>query len=203
MTMKWKYTIKMCALLVVMTGSSAVTLRAATQETVLGAGCFWCVEAVYERVPGVLDVISGYAGGTFPDPTYAQVSRGKTDQVEVVKIVYDSDQVSYSELLEIFWKTHDPTDGRGVWPDFGPHYRSILLPVDQKQLEQAQAAKEAQSEKLDKPVATEIRRLDRFYPAEDYHQDYVLKNPRDRYVQRIALPKLEKVFGTPLPDRAL
>lgn len=168
------------------------TSAAEQQEAVLGAGCFWCVEAVYERLPGVSEVISGYAGGEQPNPTYKQVSSGRSDHVEVVKVIFDPEQITYTELLDMFWKIHDATDGRGVWPDFGPQYRSILLYKDEAQkavIEQAIAAQNAKSEK---PIATEVRALDIFYPAEDYHQDYVRLNPKDRYVRNIAIPKLKK-----------
>jgi peptide-methionine (S)-S-oxide reductase len=164
-------------------------------EAVVGAGCFWCVEAVFEELDGVIEVVSGYAGGTTADPTYKEVSAGKTDHAEVVKIIYDPGKISYLELLDTFWKTHDPTDPRGVWPDFGPHYRSIIL-FDGP--EQEKAARQAISEigkQYDKPIATELAPLKKFYPAEEYHQDYVRNNPRDSYVRRIAVPKLKKVIG--------
>ncbi|MEM1158259.1 MAG: peptide-methionine (S)-S-oxide reductase MsrA [Verrucomicrobiota bacterium] len=180
-------------------GAAAVGLlltgmaQAAQQEAVLGAGCFWCVEAVYERLPGVSEVISGYAGGTQQDPTYQQVSRGLSDHVEVVKIVFDPEQTTYAELLDIFWKTHDATDGRGVWPDFGPQYRSILLYQSEAQKAAIEKAIAEQNARSKQPMATEVKALDIFYPAEDYHQDYVRKNPDDRYVRNIALPKLKKL----------
>lgn len=166
--------------------------HAAQEEAVLGAGCFWCVEAVYERLPGVSEVISGYAGGTQKDPTYKQVSRGQSDHVEVVKVVFDPEQITYAELLDMFWKIHDATDGRGVWPDFGPQYRSILLYNSDTQKAAIEKAIAAQNEKSDKPMATEVKALDIFYPAEDYHQDYVRLNPKDRYVRNVAIPKLKK-----------
>jgi len=167
--------------------------RATQEEAVLGAGCFWCVEAVYERLPGVSEVISGYAGGKQKDPTYKQVSRGLSDHVEVVKVIFDAEQITYAELLDMFWKTHDATDGRGVWPDFGPQYRSILLYNSEAQRTTIEQAIAVQNAKSDKPMATEVKELDIFYPAEEYHQDYVRLNPSDRYVRNIAIPKLKKV----------
>ncbi|MEM6886435.1 MAG: peptide-methionine (S)-S-oxide reductase MsrA [Verrucomicrobiota bacterium] len=181
-----------------LSGAAAILLSLASithgaqEEAVLGAGCFWCVEAVYERLPGVSEVISGYAGGTQLNPTYKQVSRGQSDHVEVVKVVFNPEEITYAELLDMFWKIHDATDGRGVWPDFGPQYRSILLYKSDAQKAAIEQAIAAQNEKLDKPVATEVKALDIFYPAEDYHQDYVRLNPNDRYVRNIALPKLKK-----------
>jgi len=166
-----------------------------TKKAVFGAGCFWCVEAFYEAKPGVIEVVSGYAGGEKPNPTYEEVSRAKTKHAEVVEVTYDPSKITYQDLVEFFWTTHDVTDGSGVWPDFGPQYRSIILYADEEQkkvAEESKAALEA-SGKLKKPVATEIVELKKFYPAEDYHQDYVKKNPNDPYVQRIAIPKMKKL----------
>ena len=173
--------------------------RAAEPQTaVLGAGCFWCVEAVYEQQPGVTDVVSGYAGGTEKNPTYKDVSYGRTTHAEVVQITFDPDKTSYRKLIDYFWQTHDVTDGRGVWPDFGPQYRSIILPANEEQMTEARASLAAAQAGLDKPIATEIKPLEHFYPAEDYHQDYVRQNPRDRYVRNIAHPKLKKL-GLKIP----
>ena len=114
---------------------------AATEKATVGAGCFWCVEAVYEQLPGVLDVVSGYAGGPEKNPTYEQVSAGRTGHAEVVQITFDPEKTSYRDLIDYFWKTHDVTDPRGVWPDFGPHYRSIILVHNDEQLEEAHASR--------------------------------------------------------------
>jgi peptide-methionine (S)-S-oxide reductase len=163
-----------------------------TATAVVGAGCFWCVEGVYENVPGVLAVESGFAGGTVPNPTYDQVTSGRTGHAEVVRITYDPSKISYPKLLELFWQIHDPTDPSGVWPDFGPMYRSIILPQGEEQLQQALAAKESAQALFPKPIATEIKPLAEFYSAEAYHQDFVRRNPDHPYVRRIALPKMEK-----------
>ncbi len=177
------------------TGETAVL-----ETAVVGAGCFWCVEAFYEDLPGVVNVVSGYAGGPEPDPKYADVSAGRTGHAEVVKITFDPAKTDYETLIDFFWKTHDVTDPSGVWPDFGKQYRSIILYQNEAQKRMAKASKarlEASGE-LDKPVATQIVALEQFHPAEDYHQDYVKKNPDDPYVQRIALPKMKKL-GLPSP----
>ena len=166
---------------------------AATEKATVGAGCFWCVEAVYEQVPGVLDVVSGYAGGPEKNPTYEQVSAGRTGHAEVVQITFDPEKISYRDLIDYFWKTHDVTDPRGVWPDFGPHYRSIILVHNDEQLEEAHASRGVARENHEKPVITEIVKLKKFYPAEDYHQDYVRLNPRNSYVRNIAYKKLDKL----------
>lgn len=164
-----------------------------TAKAVVGAGCFWCVEAMFEQVPGVVSVVSGYAGGPEKDPTYEAVGAGRTGHAEVVQIEYDPTLVTYEALLTFFWKTHDPTDGRGVAPDFGPQYRSIILPGNDTERATAEASRKAEAQRRGKPIATEIAALDRFYPAEDYHQDYLWKNPNQGYVRAVAIPKLKKL----------
>lgn len=176
---------------------------AETKSAVFGAGCFWCVEAFYEAKPGVKEVISGYAGGEKADPNYDEVSAGKTKHAEVVKVIYDPDQISYRELVDFFWKTHDPTDPRGVWPDFGPQYRSIILYETENQKTAIEASKQVAAANLDKPIATEIKPLKKFYPAEDYHQDFVKKNPNNGYVQRIFVPKMKKLLDNNVLESAL
>lgn len=183
-----------------LSSASIASTPAATETLVLGAGCFWCVEGVYENLDGVLDVESGFAGGHVENPTYEQVCSGRTGHAEVVKITYDPARVSLENLVELFWQIHDPTDPRGVWPDFGPMYRSILLADSPEQLETLQTLKDAAGKNFDKPIATEISSLSTFYPAENYHQDFVRLNPNHPYVRNIALPKMEKAgkfTGTP------
>ncbi len=170
----------------------------ASEKVVVGAGCFWCVEAIYEQLPGVIAVVSGYAGGVEPDPNYRSVSAGRTGHAEVVEIEFDPETTSLRDLVDFFWKTHDPTDPRGVWPDFGPHYRSILLYDGDHQKMVFEQSKTAAQSRMDKPIATGIAPLARFYPAEEYHQDYVRKNPGDRYVVNVAYKKLEKL-GLDIP----
>ena len=167
--------------------------RGPTAKAVVGAGCFWCVEAEFEQVPGVVNVISGYAGGREPDPNYESVGSGRTGHAEVVEIEYDPTVVTYDGLIDFFWKTHDPTDARGVAPDFGPQYRSIILYSSEAERTAAESARQAEAQRRDKPIATEIAPLTRFYPAEEYHQDYVWRNPRQGYVQSVAIPKLKKL----------
>jgi peptide-methionine (S)-S-oxide reductase len=163
------------------------------EKAVFGAGCFWCVEAEFEQQPGVVDVVSGYAGGDEKNPTYHQVGTGMTGHAECVQVTFDPAKTSYEKLVAFFWKTHDPTDGRGVWPDFGKQYRSMILYADDTQRAIAEKSKAEEEKRLKKPIATEIAQLKTFYPAEDYHQDYVRKNPRDPYVQSISIPRLEKL----------
>ena len=173
---------------------------AETETAVFGAGCFWCVEAFYEQQPGVKNVVSGYAGGSEANPNYQQVSAGKTSHAEVVQVEFDPAVTSYEKLVEFFWKTHDPTDGRGVAPDFGKQYRPIVLYRTPEQKAVAEKSKAAHAAKIGKPVAAEIVALDKFYVAEDYHQDYVVKNPKDGYVLGVAIPKLKKL-GLKVPGQ--
>jgi len=174
--------------------------HAATETAVFGAGCFWCVEAYYEQLPGVTNVVSGYAGGTEANPNYKQVSAGDTSHAEVVQVEFDPAVTSYEKLVDFFWKTHEPTDGRGVAPDFGKQYRPIILFRTPEQQAIAEKSKAALAAKLGKPVAAEIVTLDKFYAAEDYHQDYARKNPRDGYVVGVAVPKLKKL-GLKVPGQ--
>lgn len=172
---------------------ASVEVPKGMQTAVLGAGCFWCVEVFYEKLEGVHEVISGYAGGEKADPSYGEVARGQTKHAEVVKVIYDSDVVSYRELIDFFWTTHDVTRSDGVWPDFGPQYRSILLYTDAREQTVIEDSKQAYEADTGKTVATDIKALDTFYPAETYHQDYAKKNPNDRYVRGVLNPKLKKL----------
>jgi len=166
---------------------------AKTEQATVGAGCFWCVEAIYEQLPGVTNVVSGYAGGPEKNPTYREVAGGVTGHAEVVQITYDPDLTSYRELIDYFWKTHDITDPRGVWPDFGPQYRSIILAHDEDQLRIAIASRDEAQKTTDGDIITEITLLEKFYAAEEYHQDFVRLNPDHSYVRNIAYRKLDKL----------
>ena len=142
-------------------------------------GCFWCVESDFDTVPGVVETISGYTGGTTANPTYKQVGEGDTGHREAVQIRYDPKQVSYERLLEIFWRSVDPTDGGGQFCDRGESYQTAIFVDNEEEQRLAEAAKAAidQSMVLDAPVVTPIEPAGEFYPAEDYHQDYYTKNP--------------------------
>ncbi len=163
------------------------------ETVVIGAGCFWCLEAIYEAQPGVTDVVSGFAGGSEKNPTYKKVSYGKTSHAEVIEITFDPSETSLVALMDIFWKTFDPTDGRGVEPDFGEQYRHILLWANdaQKQVFEKSLAEEQKSHS--KPIKTEIQKLVKFYPAEEYHQDFVKRNPNNRYVRAVSYPRMDLV----------
>lgn len=163
-----------------------------TATAVFGGGCFWCMEALFETIPGVLSVTSGYAGGHVPNPTYKQVCSGTTGHAEVIQVVYDPARVRYEDLLEAFWEAHDPTTPNRQGNDVGPQYRSIILYADESQRQAAERSKAAAAKRFSRPIVTEIQPLERFYPAETYHQDYFRKNPTEAYCQLVIRPKLEK-----------
>jgi peptide-methionine (S)-S-oxide reductase len=163
------------------------------QHATFGGGCFWCVEAVFERSPGIKSVISGYAGGQSENPSYEDVSTGKTGHAEVVQIEFDPRKISYAELLDLFWKAHDPTTPNRQGADVGAQYRSIILYNNDQQRQIAEESKKKAAQRFERPVVTEIAPLEGFYPAEDYHQDYFAKNPRASYCTFVIRPKLEKL----------
>lgn len=150
-----------------------------TATAVFAGGCFWCIEADFDKVPGVVATVSGYIGGARAHPTYEQVARGGTGHAEAVQITYDPAKVSYEQLLQTFWRNIDPVDAGGQFCDRGSQYRSAIFVQNDEQRRAAEASKEAlsRSGRLSKPVATEIVQAGPFYPAEEYHQDYYRKNP--------------------------
>jgi peptide-methionine (S)-S-oxide reductase len=164
-----------------------------TEIADLGGGCFWCMEAVFERLPGVISVTSGFAGGTTENPTYEEVCTETTGHAEVTEIVFDPTRISYAKLLEVFWQAHDPTTLNRQGADEGTSYRSIILYRDEKQKLFAEKSKlEAQRDFHD-PIVTEIVPLKKFYKAEDYHQEYYDNNPGNGYCRVVIAPKLEKL----------
>ena len=172
-------------------------LPAKTATATFGGGCFWCVDAVYQYVPGVIKITSGYAGGTVPDPTYEQVCTGRTGHAEVVQITYDPSKVSYDQLLDLFWKAHDPTTLNRQGADHGTQYRSIILTSTPEEAAAAEASKKKAQSQFSDPIVTEIKPLTAFYPAEEYHQDYYSNNKqKNPYCQMVIAPKL-KTLGLP------
>ncbi|MDM7997834.1 MAG: peptide-methionine (S)-S-oxide reductase MsrA [Acidobacteriota bacterium] len=159
-----------------------------------GSGCFWCTEAVFERLKGVESVVSGYSGGHVDNPTYEQVCTGKTGHAESIQITYDPAKVSYAELLEVFWKTHDPTTKDRQGNDIGPQYRSVIFYHDEEQKKLAETYKQKlDSERIwDRPIVTEIVPFRKFWPAEEYHQNYYDNNPSKGYCSLVITPKIEK-----------
>ena len=164
-----------------------------TETATLGGGCFWCVEAVYERLPGIISVVSGYAGGQTENPTYEEIGTGKTGHAEVVQIEYDPAKISYEKIIDLFWEAHDPTTLNRQGADTGPQYRSIILTENDDQMRIANESKTRAQSKSKSPIVTEIVLLTKFYPAEDYHQDFYRENPMHPYNQAVIRPKLKKL----------
>jgi peptide-methionine (S)-S-oxide reductase len=155
----------------------APDLEAGRAEAIFAGGCFWCMEAPFERLDGVISVTSGYTGGELAGPSYEQVSSGDTGHAEAVRIVYDPERVSYERLLEVFWRNVDPTQADGQFCDRGRQYRTGIFVVNEEQRRLAEASKRAVRERLDAPVVTEITEAGPFWVAEDYHQDYYRTHP--------------------------
>jgi peptide-methionine (S)-S-oxide reductase len=168
--------------------------NAHTEVVTLGAGCFWCVEAVFQRLEGVVKVESGYSGGSVKNPTYREVCNGTTGHAEVCQVTYDPTKISFEELLEVFWKTHDPTTLNRQGADVGTQYRSAVFyhNDEQKRLAQEWKAKLNAEHVFPNPIVTEITAFTNFYPAEDYHQDYFNQNGYEPYCQVVIKPKLDK-----------
>lgn len=164
------------------------------EEIILGGGCFWCVEAAYQMVPGVKSVVSGYAGGHVKNPDYKLVSSGTTGHAEVVKIIFDPSAVSLRELIDIFWVVHDPTTPNRQGADIGPQYRSIIIMSDEtKQRPIIEASLKDAQKKFSSKIVTELVSSAVFYPAEDYHQNFYRNNTFHPYCRAVIDPKLEKV----------
>jgi peptide-methionine (S)-S-oxide reductase len=165
------------------------------QTAVLAGGCFWCVEAVFRQIAGVDNVVSGYSGGDAASAHYDMVSTGKTGHVEAVKITYNPRKISYGQLLKVFFDVaHDPTQVDRQGPDIGPQYRSMIFYSDpeQKRVAEAYIKQLDQAKVFWAPVVTRVVELKEFYPAEEHHQNYCSRNPKDRYVVEVAMPKLDK-----------
>ncbi len=169
----------------------------------LGAGCFWCVEAVFQRLEGVVSVESGYAGGSLEHPTYEQVCSGTTGHAEVCQIRFDPAKLSYEQLLEAFWRTHDPTTLNRQGNDVGTQYRSVIFYHNERQREMAEQSKQElnASQVWNDPVVTEMVPFTKVYKAEDYHQNYFNLNPQQQYCALVVAPKVQKfkqAFGDTL-----
>ena len=163
------------------------------ETSILGGGCFWCTEAVFERVEGVKEVISGYAGGDILNPTYEQICTGTTGHAEVIKIIYEPSVIPYEKILQIFAECHDPTTLNRQGADVGTQYRSTIMYLSESQEKAAKLWKESLSDKYEDPVVTEIVPAPKFYKAEEYHQDYYTKNPNQGYCSVVIRPKLKKL----------
>lgn len=164
-----------------------------TEFATFGGGCFWCVEAVFELLPGVKSVVSGYAGGHVRQPTYELVCTGTTGHAEVVRIEFDPTVVSYARLVEVFFEAHDPTTLNRQGADEGTQYRSVIFYHDAAQKAVAEQVRAAAQAHFDDPIVTEISPLTEFYPAESYHQDYFRNNPTKGYCAYVIRPKVTKL----------
>ncbi|HVN53833.1 MAG TPA: peptide-methionine (S)-S-oxide reductase MsrA [Anaerolineaceae bacterium] len=160
----------------------------------LAGGCFWCLEAVFDHLKGVEDVVSGYSGGTVPNPSYHAVSSGTTGHAEVVQVTFDPGQISFKELLEVFFTIHNPTTPNRQGADVGTQYRSAIFYHSPEQKDTAgQVIRELEENRIwDDPIVTEVKPFEAFYPAEDYHQEYYEKNPYQPYCQVVIAPKVAK-----------
>jgi len=168
--------------------------EAQTETATLGGGCFWCTEAIFKSLKGVESVESGYSGGKLKNPTYKEICTGETGHAEVIQIVFNPKVISFNELLEVFWETHDPTTLNRQGADVGTQYRSVIFyhSLAQKETAEKYKAELIKENVFGKPVVTEISALDKFWPAEKYHQDYYENNSTQGYCQFVIVPKLQK-----------
>jgi len=162
------------------------------KEAILGGGCFWCIEAAYEIVDGIIDAQSGYANCKQENPTYKEVCTDATGCAEVVKLTYDENKISYEDILELFFKIHDPTQLNRQGADFGSQYRSTILTLNDEQARVAKEYIKKIEHKFNKKIVTKVEPLKNYYKAEDYHQDYFKNNPNQPYCQAVAAPKVLK-----------
>ena len=170
-----------------------MTKSSSVEFALVGGGCFWCTEAVFEKIEGILEVVSGYAGGSLANPTYKDICTGQSGHAEVIKIKFSADIISYAEILEIFGKAHDPTTLNRQGADVGTQYRSTIMYYDEDQEKIARSWKKNLSGQFVDPVVTEIVPAPKFYPAEEYHQDYYIKNPNQGYCSFVIRPKIKKL----------
>ena len=175
------------------------------EKATLGGGCFWCTEAIYSELKGVVDVKPGYSGGTTKNPTYKEVCTGETGHAEVIQITFDPNIISFAEILEVFFMTHNPTSLNRQGNDVGTQYRSVIFYHSEKQKEVAEkVVKLFTDEKVyDQPIVTEITAFEKFYEAEDYHKNYFARNKNEGYCQFVIIPKIDKfrkIFKDKLKD---
>ncbi|MBL66723.1 MAG: peptide-methionine (S)-S-oxide reductase [Puniceicoccaceae bacterium] len=169
------------------------SLEEAQEVAILGGGCFWCTEAVFEKIGGVTDVVSGYAGGKSKNPTYKEICTGKSGHAEVIRITFNTKVLSYTKILEIFGKCHDTTTLNRQGADIGTQYRSTIMYLNETQKSIAEKWKQDFNKRLSSPVVTEIVEAPTFYVAEEYHQDYYARNPNQGYCNFVIRPKLKKL----------
>ncbi len=184
------------ALLVFTQGGAGKAMESPGKKAAFGAGCFWGVEKIFSKIPGVLSATVGYAGGKVVDPTYEQVCTGRTGHAEAMEVVYDPAKVSYEELLITFWEWHDPTTLNRQGPDVGSQYRSVIFTYDEEQALRARRSMQILEEAriFPGPIVTQILPAGPFYPAEEYHQDYLLKNPGGYCSHHLVSPKIRPIL---------
>lgn len=164
------------------------------QVAILGAGCFWCIEAAYGQIDGITSATSGYSGGDLKNPTYEQITTGETGHAEVVKVVFDPEKITFERILAWFWDLHDPTTLNRQGNDVGPQYRSAIFYTSEDQRKTAEASKQAAAANFSDPIVTEITKAGEFFPAENYHQGYYFENKsRNPYCRFVIEPKLRKL----------
>jgi len=163
------------------------------KRATFAGGCFWCTEAIFKMLKGVAKVTSGYAGGEKENPTYEEVSSGRTGHVEAVQIDFDPAEISYPEILDVFWQTHNPTEANRQGPDVGSQYQAAIFYHDQEQKQLAEESQQKFAGEFNQPLMTLILPFKNFFPAEEHHQDYFAKNPHAPYCQIVIKPKVEKV----------
>lgn len=169
------------------------------EKAYFASGCFWCVEAVYESVKGVEEAISGYAGGHTKNPTYQESNTGKTGHAEAVEVIYDPEVVDFRTLVEVYFGSQDPTQVHGQGPDIGSQYRSIIFFQNEEQKRIIKEVKSEVAENYNKPIAAEVLPFQKFWVAEDYHQNYEKRNPNNPYIKNVSIPRLNK-FKEKFPD---
>ena len=163
------------------------------------SGCFWCVEAIYESVTGVKEAVSGYAGGHTKNPTYEESNTGRTGHAEAVKVIYDPAKVSFSQLVDVYFGSQDPTQVNGQGPDRGSQYRSIIFYQNEAEKEIIDQKKAALAKELGEPVAAEVKPFDVFWEAEAYHQNYEVQHPENPYIQKVSIPRINR-FKAKFPE---
>lgn len=169
------------------------------EKAYFASGCFWCVEAIYESIEGVKEVISGYSGGHTKNPTYESSNTGTTGHAEAVEVIYDPDVVNFKTLVQVYFGSQDPTQVNGQGPDLGSQYRSIIFYQNKDQKKIIEEVKAGVAENHDKPIAAEVLPFQKFWKAEDYHQDYEKNNPNNPYIQKVSIPRLNR-FQAEFPD---
>ncbi len=201
--MKFKILFVIAAMLLSLQAMTQNKTSDMMEKATLGAGCFWCVEAIFERLKGVDEAISGYSGGDIVNPSYREVSSGNTGHAEVVQVFFDPDVISYKEILEVYWKTHDPTQLNRQGADVGPQYRSVIFYHNEEQRKTAEKYKQEldKANIWDDPIVTAIEPFKNFFKAEEYHQEYYENNKNQGYCQFVITPKLEK-FKKVFSDKA-